>query len=214
MTKDQNALWKNLSKDNRYEINRAGKRDYIIYEFLDYIDISILNEFINFYNVFASQQGLKTIDKPRLTSYLEAGVLNLSRVKLNDGKVLVWHAYYCSQSRAFLLHSVSHRKSSNPSFNYLIGRANRYHHWQDILKFKELGILTYDFGGWYPGKLDKKRLSINRFKEEFGGEIVRNFNCRCGFSLKGKLFLLARNTAVILLDAMENAKHRLRKASY
>jgi hypothetical protein len=81
----------------------------------------------------------------------------------------------------------------------MVGRANRYHHWQDIVKFKNLGIATYDLGGWYADTTDPAKININKFKEEFGGELVKHFNCRHGITTKGKLFLLLRKIAMPIL---------------
>ena len=43
----------------------------------------------------------------------------------------------------------------------------------------------FDFGGWYPGNTNHQLLEINRFKEGFGGKIVREYNCEQIVSLKG-----------------------------
>ncbi len=80
--------------------------------------------------------------------------------------------------------------------NQMLGRANRYHRWQDILKFKSLGVLTYDLGGLYTNPTSQHLLNINKFKDEFGGERVRQFNWRYGITIKGKLFLLLRKMLI------------------
>jgi len=49
-------------------------------------------------------------------------------------------------------------------------------HWFDIQYFKTYSFINYDFGGWYSGSTDIKKLRINKFKEEFGGEIKEFFN--------------------------------------
>jgi hypothetical protein len=45
LTKSQDELWENISKNDRYKINRAAQRDEIVYETWDKIDSSTLNEF-------------------------------------------------------------------------------------------------------------------------------------------------------------------------
>jgi lipid II:glycine glycyltransferase (peptidoglycan interpeptide bridge formation enzyme) len=67
---------------------------------------------------------------------------------------------------------------------------NRCLHWNDMRWFKREGIPTYDLGGWYNGIQDEEKLRINKFKEEFGGTIVKNYNCVQGVTLKGKVALL------------------------
>jgi lipid II:glycine glycyltransferase (peptidoglycan interpeptide bridge formation enzyme) len=199
LTKEQDVLWKTLKKDNRYKIRRAVEKDRVVYEFLEWIDSNILNDFLNFYKQFTLQQGLKSLSKQaisRLESYANAGVLKLSRVKSQAGHPLAWRVYYYSKNRIFPLHSASNRHSTDASYNQMIGRANRYHRWQDILQFKSLGVLLYDFGGLYINTTEQHLLNINDFKEEFGGELVRNFNWRYGITLKGKLFLRLRKLFV------------------
>lgn len=199
LNQEQDELWKTIKKDNRYKISRAAEKDRVVYDFLERIDSEILNDFLNFHRRVTSQRGLKSLSKhaiSRLRSYADAGVLNLSRVKSQDGNPLTWRVYYYSKNRIFPLHSASLRHSTDTSYNQMVGRANRYHRWQDILNFKNLGVLIYDLGGLYANTPDRHLLNINKFKEEFGGELVRQFNWRHGITIKGKLFLRLRKLLV------------------
>ena len=195
LTQDRDEIWKRINRNSRYEIKRASRKDLLIYEFWERIDSERLDEFFDFHAQFTASQGLRNLRKSvklRLKNYAQSGVLNLSRVKLKDEKDLTWHVYYYSKHRVFLLHSASIKNSADNAYKRLVGRANRYHHWRDILTYKERGISVYDFGGWYANTDDQKLIYINQFKEEFGGELVKNFNWRHGLTLKGKLFLLLR----------------------
>lgn len=116
---------------------------------------------------------MSSLEISRLKSYADAGVLNISHVKSIKGDSLNWRAYYYNENRVFPLLSGLIRSSTDTSYNQMLGRANRYHRWQDILKFKKLGVLLYDFAGLYTDTTNQKLLNINRFKEGFGGEIVR-----------------------------------------
>ncbi|RCJ37357.1 hypothetical protein A6770_14615 [Nostoc minutum NIES-26] len=189
LTKSQQELWQNISSNDRYKIRRAEQKDEIAYEYWDNVNSDLLNRFSDFYDLFATQKGLVKIDRSWLRKRADAGLIDISHVKLKDGSPLVWHVYYVHKNRAFLLHSASIKNSENTSYQSLIGRANRYHHWQDILRFKNSGIGIYDFGGWYTGNTDRQKLGINEFKEKFGGEVVKNFNCINGITIKGKLYL-------------------------
>jgi hypothetical protein len=66
-----------------------------------------------------------------------------------------------------------------------ISKANRLHHWLDVLRFRDEGFAIYDFGGWYAGRENEELLRINRFKESFGGVLVPQYNCDQGLSWKG-----------------------------
>lgn len=199
LTKAEDELWKNIKKENRKKIRRAAEKDQVIYEFWNCVDSDILNNFFDFYNRFASQRGLKKLSKleiSRLTSYADAGVLTVSHTKSKEGNSLSWRTHYFSKNRVFPLRGALIRHNTDAAYNQMLGRANRYHRWQDILQFKNLGVLTYDFGGLHIGTTNEKQLNINSFKEGFGGEIVKQFNWRQGISIKGKLFLRLRKLLV------------------
>lgn len=192
LTKEQNELWECIGKNTKYKIRRSEK-EQTVYEFWNTNNFDILKEFSDFYDEFALQKGLPKLNRSRLINFMNAGSLVLSWSKSRDSVPLVWHAYYYSKTCSFLLYTASlFRSSTDTYYRNMLGRANRYHHWQDILRFKELGISVYDFGGWYAGNKDQEKININKFKEEFGGEIVRNFNCAQGITMKGKLYLRLR----------------------
>lgn len=192
LTKSEEDLWESIAKNDKYKIRRARDKDQLIYKYWDIVDSNTLDEFCDFYNRFASEKGLGVIKSPRLKHFAETGFLILSKVSSGDGNSLVWHSYYRQGNRVRLLQSASLRHETDTNFNSMIGRANRYHHWQDLVSFKNLGIAVYDFGGWYAGNTDQQKLGINQFKEKFGGEIVKNFNCIDGRTLKGRLYLHLR----------------------
>ncbi|AFY46255.1 hypothetical protein Nos7524_0336 [Nostoc sp. PCC 7524] len=193
LTKNHDELWGSLSSNDRYKIRRAEQKDGIIYESWEDINTDTLNEFADFYDTFALQKGLTKLNRLQLNNLADVGLVDLSRIKLEDGTSLVWHAHYRNKNRSFLLHSASIKNKNDSSFQSLLGRANRYHHWQDILRFKKQGIPVYDFGGWYIGNTDEEKLRINEFKQKFGGEVVNNFNCSRGITMKGKLYLALQN---------------------
>ncbi|MEH2158071.1 hypothetical protein [Nostoc sp.] len=189
LTKSYDELWGSISSNDKYKIRRAEQKDQVVYEYWEHIDSEIINQFSDFYDLFACQKGLTKINRTQLKNRVDAGAIDISHVKLNNGESLVWHVYYRSDNRVRLLHSASVKNSTDTSYQSILGRANRYHHWQDIVRFKNLGISVYDFGGWYTGNTDQEKLGINQFKEKFGGEIVKNFNCINGITMKGKLYL-------------------------
>ncbi|BAZ27956.1 hypothetical protein NIES4074_03860 [Cylindrospermum sp. NIES-4074] len=191
LTKSNDDLWENISKNDQYKIRRAGQKDQLKYTFWNSYDINdeLIEEFSNFYDVFAVKKGLSAVKRSRLKSYAKSGVLDISHIKLDNGEPLIWHAHYRCNNRAFLLHAASIVHDTDTSYNSMLGRANRYHYWQDMLRFKDLGIPIYDFGGWYAGNTDQKKLGINKFKEKFGGEVVKNFSQSYGRTIKGQLYL-------------------------
>jgi len=190
LTKPEAVLLGEVKKGTRYEIRRAEGRDQLTQRMWYPCSSEVLLRFCRFYDRFAEGKGLSKSNKARLLSLSNASLLCLSSVDGSDGTELVWHAYVRTPERPRLLHSASlFRESGDAAHRQLVGRANRYLHWQDLLRFKGEGIPCLDMGGWYEGTGDAERLRINEFKQEFGGEIVKTFNCRAGRTMIGRLVL-------------------------
>ncbi len=201
LSKKSDELLQNFSKDTRYEIRRAEKQDEIIYEYwMAKNTNAVLTRFHNFYDRFAIAKKLNVMDRRYLKRLADAGVLDLSVVQDKEGNDLVWHAYYRNTERVRLLHSCSlFRENADNASRNLSGRANRLHHWRDMLRFKQEGILCYDFGGWYEGNSDMEKLRINQFKSEFGGTVVKNYNCNQIVTVKARILMTA-------FDVVKNIK--------
>jgi hypothetical protein len=92
------------------------------------------------------------------------------------GVDLVYHTHVVVGSRARLLDSISQPSArADPTSRKLVARTNCMLHWNDMLRFKARGLRTYDFGGWYEGTSDVKKLRINAFKKSFGGRVEQNY---------------------------------------
>lgn len=146
--------------------------------------LEIQAAFLDFYNGAASSAGRETIRAEVLKRYAATGMLGSSRVE-KEGRDLAWHAYFLAGNRALLWLSGSTQKG-DPA---LIGRSNRYLHWRDMETLRGQGVGIYDFSGWYEGATDKKLLSINQFKEQFGGTRVCHYDCVLPQSLRGRIYL-------------------------
>jgi len=184
------ALFQSCNKSTRYKIRRGRDVDKFLCENLTPITEDKLNRFAEIYKPFAAQRGLGSLDRARLEQLAKEGYLELSVVKNHEGTSLVHHIYYRGPNRSCLLHSVSSHKAMEDSLaRSAAARANCLLTWCDILRHKEQGLKHFDFGGWYPGTTDQTRLDINRFKEGFGGKVVREYNCEQILTLKGRVFL-------------------------
>ena len=75
----------------------------------------------------------------------------------------------------------------------LVGRANRWLHWQDMLRFKRMGMKRYDWGGLFEDESVPERAGLNRFKKDFGGQPVRTYDCTVPVTIKGSIWLPLRN---------------------
>lgn len=202
LTQPQESILAAIHKDSRYEIRRAEKSDGVSAEYHTQ-SAELLESFHAFYDEFAQQKGLPKLDAYRLRQYSDTGHLCLTRVVSQD-ETLVWHAYYRASRRARLLYSASLFRGLDNAQRNRIGRANRYLHWRDMLFFKSAGFHKYDLGGWTPVESgDSEKLRINKFKEEFGGHHVTEFNCIYASSLKGRI-VLATKKILRALSARNN----------
>lgn len=190
LTLDPEALLGQVQKETRYEIRRAQEKDQALLEAWDGKDSAFFDQFVAFYQEFAAQKGLQALDPQHLRLMASAGRLDLSRARIaTEAEALVYHAHYRHGGRARLLHSASRfRGSSDSGFRALVGRVNRWLHWQDLTRFKADGTTWYDWGGWYEGQEDQDRLRINQFKESFGGTALRTYNCEVLRSTKARIF--------------------------
>jgi len=75
----------------------------------------------------------------------------------------------------------------------LVGRANRWLHWRDMLCFKEAGVQCYDWGGMFEDESTPERAGINRFKRDFGGQPVHSYECTVAASARGRVWLALRD---------------------
>jgi hypothetical protein len=191
LEKNADDLLSAMGKTTRNEIRHTSKSGNLIYEYYASQEQDLIDNFVVFYNNFASMKRIPKINSGRLVAYSLNNKLIISIIRSNND-AQIYHVYYCDNNRSRLLFSASNfRESSDNSFRNNLGRANRFHHWEDMRRLKTDGVSIYDFGGWYSGSKDLAKLNINRFKEGFGGQIIKNFNQEVGITLKGKLFLLS-----------------------
>lgn len=184
-----------FNKGTDYEARRAETKDGLVTATVDLSSPGTLDAYIAFYNAFTSSKGLPPAEPRTLAAYASASALVIREVRI-AGELLVLHAYLMREGRTRLLQSASHfREVEDGSIRGLVGRANRFLHWDDLRYFKASGCSLYDFGGWYEGSEDEEKLNINRFKEGFGGRIVREYNATVPASPRGALYLSAVRAA-------------------
>jgi hypothetical protein len=206
LRRDHGALWDAMARTTRYQTRRAGERDGIRYFSPQQLDSTALKRFFSFCDSFRRRKGLPALDLARLQIQTDAGALELSMVTDPDGSELGWHAYYRDSQRVRLLHSASLLAGTEDhDLRSVLGRANRYHHWQDVLYFQSQGLSIYDFGGWYHGSEDREKLGINAFKEGFGGTHERAFNCTRASSPRGVAVLSVKRMRTIARRGLEPA---------
>ncbi len=187
----EEAIAGQLGKDCRYKIRRADSKDGLRMEFITDPQ-SRLGEFGDFFDAFAKQKAHRPCDRQWLIAACEARQLALSTVSRN-GETLVWHAYVLSGNIAGLQYTGSCFRDRDNDYRALIGRANRWLHWNDMLRLKEMGIARYDWGGMFEDESTPECAGINNFKRDFGGKLVRVYDCTVPKSIRGRMYLPLRD---------------------
>ena len=191
LTQSVDELKSRLDKDTVSKIRRGRDRDEITCENCNLRDRKVMERFEQTYNVFAAIKGLEPLERGRMESMAEAGALELRAAKDSQGNILVYHGNFCDNGRVAGLISVSlFRKLADKAARGLIGRANRFLIWTGFLHYKEQGMKWFDFGGWYHGT-DPAMLKVNHFKQSFGGQVLREYQCERIVTLKGRVVLFA-----------------------
>src|SRR5260221_7369339 len=141
LTQSHDQLLVNLNKDTAYKIRRARERDHILCKCCDPRDETVINQFEQMYNAFASVKGLVPLDRERIESMAAVSVLDLSVAEDPQGNALVYHANYRDRHRATSMELPSlYRKLSDSAERNFISRANRYLTWSDILRYQDQGL--------------------------------------------------------------------------
>src|SRR5579875_372988 len=184
LTRSTDKLMAGIHRDTRKDIRRA-ERDGAVAEVFRFPEPETVAEFCEAYNASVAVKGLPPLYNADMAYLMDSGALLLSCVRANGGPVLAWHAYYQGERRCILTYSVSTHRAARGIPGQMIGRANRYLHWCDLVYFHDNGFELMDMGGWYGGRKASDLLRVNKFKEEFGGKVMDSFSSLQRLSLKG-----------------------------
>lgn len=190
LSQEQGAIAARLSNTCRYQIRRAESKDRLSFEYIPE-PAARLDEFCAFYDAFALQKSIPPAPRDWLAAACEGGQLLLTAAS-RDGDTLVWHAYIHFADTALLQHSASCYRHRERDFCALVGRANRWLHWSDMLRFKRLGVKHYDWGGMFEDESVPERAGINTFKRSFGGVPIHTYDCLVPVTVKGRIWLPLR----------------------
>jgi len=185
LARDRDEVLRSFARNTRAQIRKSIDEDGLRIEFFDRPTSALFEEFRIFYDAFATSKGLTPLATNRLRAYFESDCFSLSRVSTPD-RTLVWHANVSYGRYITMMHSASLFRSGDDDFRKLVGRANRRLHWEEFGHFQDRGYEVFDFGGWYVGSTDPQKISINRFKGEFGGTQVLEFTVKENRSLVAK----------------------------
>jgi hypothetical protein len=175
---DEGSLFTALSNNTRYKIRRAEREGVIPLLNSDPSELDI-TLFCEHYDTFAQFKRLPPSNRNKLRGLKNASSLILASASDAVGTTIVGHAYIADRElgRIRLLYSGSHfRSSQDTEERNRIGRANRLLHWHVIHTARSCGFQSYDLGGFPMTEKDPDKNAIARFKNEFGGAIVREYS--------------------------------------
>jgi len=166
----EEAILAAFSETTRYEVKRAMRENLLMALETD------IERFCSFHNAAADSKGQGHLDPTGLMLYW--GDMYVTKV-IAGTDTLAMHSYLfdAQVGTAALYHSASpFRVEPESAKRNFIGRANRWLHFQDMLFFKGLGAVTYDFGGYAKDTDNAELRRINEFKGGFGGSVVEESN--------------------------------------
>jgi hypothetical protein len=205
LVQDEAAINSAFRKSTAYDVRRAKDKDLVSVDAVDQPTPQLIEDFSNFFDSFAASKGIGLSNRPKLVLLAEAGALTLSFVAREQDKKtwLAVHSYIVSEGRCRLLYSASKVEMATSEERQIIGRANKFMHWQMLLHFKRRGLALYDFGGI--SKREELK-SIDEFKESFGGREVVEYNAVKGVSWKGKAVVLVLRNVQLVRELFQKLK--------
>lgn len=163
LKQSEDDILMSFKSNTRNEVRRGIKDGY-------FFEISSnIQEFVDFYNVFAKEKSLGLITEKSLSRF---GELIITKSGI-DGNVLTMHANFVDRelNKVSLLYSASVRLNENID-RKSVGISNRFLHYKELIEFKSMGLDMYDFSGVCEDENNKAEYSIGQFKKGFGGQEV------------------------------------------
>jgi len=186
LTTSSEEIFKQFSKNYRYEINRAKKEnvDCTSYSSKDLKNNPyLLNSFKKEYEKFVKLKGIaNAYNDLVMEQYIESGNVILTKAFKGE-EDYAQHVYVYDNKIARLLYSVSNFRTEGLDSN-TIGRVNKYLHWYDIQYLQNLKVNILDWGGI--SSIDNLN-GVDKFKKGFGGHECSYYNIIIGKSFIGRI---------------------------
>lgn len=170
------TIWENIYHRTRTEITSFLSNQQFEHKIVFNPSQKELAKFISLFNGFAKNKNIRQAETFRLKAFQHNKILAISYIKQNN-KFICINFYRLTKQRATNLSSfhLKYMYEKDHSASHF-GRAHRTLHWLDIKEFKAIGANNYDFCGWYNGMEDKELLNINKFKEQFTQNKVKEYS--------------------------------------
>lgn len=179
LTQSLDAVWNNMAKNCRYEINRAKKLGVKVKINQDYEKFCLINE------QFRKKKGLAIYNE---NTQILKNNYTLFISEWNH-EILGGALFIEDKNNIRWLIGSSQRLDVDKKKASLIGSANRLVIWEAIKYAKDKEIKEFDFGGYYTGKeKDEQKEGINIFKKYFGGKLVTRYDYKKDYSVMYKIY--------------------------
>ncbi len=188
LTLPLDEIFKQFNRTYKRHINKAKdeKFETIQYDSMALKDNPyLLDSFKKEYEEFIKLKGIKNVyNEAAMAQYVENENIILTKAYKGEDSY-AQHIYVCNDKVARLLYSVSNFRLQGLDSS-MIGRCNKYLHWNDIQYFHNNKFQVFDWGG-----INSKENTngVDVFKKGFGGKEVYYYNIIIGKSLIGKLAL-------------------------
>lgn len=165
LTLNEEEILKKYSSNYRNAVNRCERDGYL------YNSKETIENFLPVYNNFAEQRGIASLTVKKLTDLNENLILTSSSI---GGVITAVHSYLVDYDLKIvrLLHSGTRRFSEELDSN-MVGRSNKFLHHKDMVRFSKDNFKIYDWGGYAFNTNDSGLQGINKFKKDFGGELIK-----------------------------------------
>lgn len=162
LKQSEDEILMSFKSNTRNEVRKALREGYTIEK------VENVEEFVTFYNSFASEKNLGLISIGTISKFPKTAIYK----SIFAGKVLTMHASIMDVDNKIvrLLYSASVRLDEGID-RKSVGFSNRYLHYEELIEFKKLGYEIYDFGGINEDESNKEQYNITIFKKGFGGEV-------------------------------------------
>jgi len=180
-----------IKKNCKYEIRRSEREEAQV-KFYEKQQLcrnpEIIKKFETTYNQMFGEKGLSgyKFNCALVNKAIESNSLLITSCTNVNGDNEVFHAYLRDSDSCVLMYSASPLwgKEEKDKANE-IGRMNKYLHWKDIQYFKNNGLSRYEWGGITD---PNEPNGIDKFKMEFGGDVVQYNNYIIPVTLLGRVY--------------------------
>jgi lipid II:glycine glycyltransferase (peptidoglycan interpeptide bridge formation enzyme) len=169
---DKQTIFANFSKANRQQVRKAEEEGVVIETCTD------IDAFVNFFNDFAVKKGTFQTSKNRILEKRDYLVISFAKFENN---IIAAQSYLVDKELKIVRHyQTANKRFENDLNKNFVGQANKYLLVHNLMKFKEEGYNTFDFGGYAANTTNPSLLGINNYKLKFGGQVKE---CKDYYSL-------------------------------